>query len=1043
MHIANMATTNAYTNNNNPFRKQSPPTDRDEWEDWSDDERPATTILDDGPIDLEHGYTASNHGRRDSLHRYSIHKPVFRAKSKGHAKAKIAKAGITLDTNVVKSRNAPALQKKSTEQSARPENATRFADAAALRALEGSPNSASVGSFSWLRRKPGNLSAKSAKGSPLSPDSRPIVIGIAMSADTASEHQVSPQTAVVETPMAVQHYNQRLASQGTGVVETTPVQLRSVWSPDTEASESPYTSRAASSVYSQMTIRGGGGPDFSPAPPVPSLPATYKFQKTQQQQQQSLIDVEDDESGTPCTLFEEDGSPMAARKSIKPTSALSPQSAGTPKGWWDTVRISQQTNNPFRQTAMQTGESSSSAAAPSTDWWHKANENEKKAPLPLSDRPVMNATISQQNTGQSSRTIASSSSQNPPATRAEPQSEKARILLEQNNTESPVDQPPPYSLREVKYGAALTPHAINTDRVPSPGPISPGIPQMMSAPGAVMMEDVPITPRVVPEAVLHDRPIGTHVTHDQFREAAGTNMQSERNRRRHEKEEFVARKVGGFWRGRGCIPAEGCFGRTGREGRKRRRVCLGIFGGVLAAIILAVLLAVVLTHKKSNTVAATEPQVSQEPSESGTPVSPATSSSTPTPTPHNIWLNLTDFPPMPTGVLTVAGPNNSKSDTRCLTESAKTLWSCSIPKNQQDPDSQFKSNQPEFIFQIQFDNNTRALWNISSTGEQKKRGFGYVKSDEEASDSSAGRRSFASAVARAAAIMRRALVYDTGFSPNPTPPDEDEMFFLGNTTDDIKSDNKAGEPTPFFISLISSVDSTVGPDVLSKRGLGNGIDSGSSASQNISNFVSAPVKTDRSPLPAVMFPLPSQQPVRLYDRGLDTEHYGFYTYFNKSIFIFDQEEDNVLDADGGALLKDATALVVWSQARFLVKIWTRLNADLLGNQGPVVVMNEDDDDASHNLPGTMPYPVTIAEDFHGGDENTKGTIVWSIGDDGRVNTGNASLITVDKSAGGTLINPLSSEDPRLGGIDGGTGGCKCSWINFESSVSSFVDRYEG
>ncbi|ETS87979.1 hypothetical protein PFICI_01807 [Pestalotiopsis fici W106-1] len=1038
-----MATTNTHTSNN-PFRKQSPPPDRDEWEDWSEDERPATTILDDGPmVDVERGYTTSNHGRRDSMHRYSIHKPMFRAKSKGHAKAKIAKAGITLDTNVAKSRNPPALQRKPTEQSAHPENATRFADAAALRALEGSPNSASVGSFSWLRRKTGNLSAKSAKGSPLSPESRPIVIGIAMPSESASEHQVSPQTAVVETPMAVQHYNQRLASQNTGALETTPVQLRSVWSPDTEASESPYISRPASSIYSQMTIRGGGGPDFSSAPPVPSLPATYKFKQTQQQQQQqqqSLIDMEDDERGTPCTLFEEDGSPMAARKSAKPTSAISPEGTGRSKGWWDTVRISQQTNNPFRQTAMQTGESSSSAVTPTTEWWHKTNENEKRAPLPLSDRPVMNATVSTQNTGQSSRTIASSS-QNPSTTRAETQSEKARILLEQNGTQSPVDQPPPYSLREVKYGAALTPHAISTERVPSPGPISPGIPQTMSSPGAIMMDDVPITPRVIPGAVLHDRPIGTHVTHDQFREAAGTNMKSERNRRRHEKEEFVARRVGGFWRGRGCIPAEGCFGRTGREGRKRRRICLGIFGGVLAAIILAVLLAVVLTHKKSDTIAATQPQVSQDPVQSGTSVSSAIPSATPTPTPHNVWLNLTDFPPMPTGVLTVAGPNNTKSDTRCLTESAKTLWSCSIPKNQQDPNSQFDTNQPEFIFQIQFDNNTRALWNVTTTGEQKKRGFGHAMDDED-SDTVSGRRSFASAVARAAAIMRRALVYDTGFSPNPSPPDYKEMFFLGNTTDDIKSDEKAGEPTPFFISLLSSVDGTVGPDVLSRRGLGNGIDSGSSASQNISQFVDAPVKTDKTPLPAVLYPLPSQQPVRLFDRGLDTEHYGFYTYFNKSIFIFDQEEDNDEDADGGALLKDATALVVWSQARFLVKIWTRLDANLLGNQGPVVVMNEDDDDASHNLPGTMPYPVTIAEDFHGGDENVKGTIVWPIGDDQRVVTSNASLITVDKSAGGTLINPMGNEDPRLGGIDGGTGGCKCSWVNFVSDVTTFVDRYE-
>lgn len=1034
MHIANMVSLDAHTNN--PFRRQPPPPqqqpERDEWEDWSEDERPATTILDDGPmVDIGDGHTGGSHGRRDSMHRYSVQKPMFRAKSKGHAKAKIAKAGITLDTNVAKSRNTPRLQRKSTEQgSARPENAVRFADAAALRALEGSPNSASVGSFSWLRRKPGNLSAKSPKSSPLSPESRPIVIGIAMPSDTASE--VSPQTAVIETPMAVQRYNQRLASQTTA--STTPVQMRSVWSPDTEASESPY-----SSVYSQMSIRGGGGPDFSDAPPVPSLPATYKYK---QAQQQALIDLDDDENGTPCTLFEEDGSPMASRKSNKPASAISPDATGTPDGWWNTVRISQQTNhtnNPFRQTPMQTGESSSSALSPSpNEWWHKSNENEKR-PLPQSNLTA-NAAISQQNTGQSSPSVASSSQQ-PSTAQPESQSEKARILLEQNQNHdnSPVEQPPPYSLREVKYGGTLAPaHAVSTERIPSPGPMSPGIAGTMASQGAIMMDDVPITPRVVPSAVLHDRPVGTQVTNDQFTEAPGTNMASERNRRRHEKEEFYARKVGGFWRGRGCIPAEGCFGRTGREGRKRRRIYLGICGGLLAAIILAVFLAVIFTHKLGASTA--HDSVSQDPVESTPSDASPISSATPTPT-HNVWLNLTDFPPMPTGVLTVAGANNTKSDTRCLTESAKTLWSCSIPKNQQDPDSKFKNNQPEFIFQIQFDNNTRALWNLSDTSDDKKK---RDEIDDEEPSGIFGRRSLASAVARAAAFVRRAALYDTGFSPSPAAPDHDDLFFLGNTTDDIQADDKAGEATPFYISMLSSVDGTVGPDVLSRRGLGNGIDTapsgnGSSASQNISHFVDAPVKNDLTPLPAVLFPLPSQQPVRLYDRGLATEHYGFYTYFNKSIFIFDQTEDSTKDADGGALLKDATALVVWSQARFLVKIWTRLDADLLGGRGPVVVTQEDDDVASHDLPGTMPYPVTVGEDFHGGDETTKGTIVWPIGAGARVDTSDASLVTVDKGAGGTLINPLASADRSLGGVDGGSGGCKCSWINFETDATDFED----
>lgn len=1001
------------TNSNNPFRKPSKAPERDEWEDWDEDERPGTIILDDDDLSYD--------GQMDSLQRYSVQRPIYRAKSKGHTKAKIAKAGITLDTNVFKSRQTPRLSRRSTEQSARPENAGRFADAAALKALEGSPNSASIGSFSWLKRKHGNLSAKSAKSSPLSPESRPIVIGIAMPSDTASEHQVSPQTAVVETPMAVQHYNQRLAAQKTGGSVGTPVQLRSVWSPDTEATESPYSSRAASSVYSQITTRGGVGAGLDDAPPVPTLPATYKFK---QNQQQALVDLEEDETGTPCTLFEEDGSPSATRKSMKPISAISPEGTGKSKGWWDTVRISQQTNmspqstNPFRQTAQQTGESSSSAVTP-RDWWHETNE--KMPNLPQSNLTIMTAAVPQQTTGQSSRSVASSSQQ-PPVSRIETQSEKSHILLEENRAQTPIEQPPPYSLNEVKYGVVLPPnHFVNSQPIPSPGPVSPGLPGTMTSQGAIMMSDVPLTPRRAPTAVLPERPVGTYVSHDQFQEAPGTNFRTERNRRRHEKEEFAARKVGGYWRGRGCVPAEGCFGRTGREGRKRRRVCLAIFGGVLALIILIVVLAVVLTRKSMAASHDVPQSPAQSPEVTSAPI-------------DTVWLNLTDFPPMPTGVLTVSGPDNSETTDNCLADSAKTLWSCSIPKDQQEPKALYKPDQPEFIFQIQFDNNTRALWNISDTGEQPSQTDSSYQGDtdipkDDISIVISGRRSIASAVARAAAFVRRAVVYDTGFSPNPAPPEQAEMFFLGNTTDNIESDGKAGEPTPFFISLLSTIEGTVGPDVLSKRGIGNGIDSAptnGSASQNVSNFVDAPINSDGTPLPATLFPLPSQQPVRLYDRGLPTEHYGFYTYFNKSIYIFDQDQDNATDQDGGALLEDATALIVWFQARFLVKMWTRLDSELLGNG----TLPGTDGTSVSAQPGTMPYPVTVIEDIHGGDKNTKTTAVWNIGANGRVDTSSAKLVTINKGAGGTLINALNDADNSLGGIDGGTGGCRCEWINF-------------
>lgn len=1028
--------------NKNPFRKASPQPTREEWEEWEDDDSPETTIVDEGPlIDLEdHTGPSSKPERRNSLQRYSVQRPVFRTKSKGRQKAKIAKAGIKLDTDVSHFRQTQkAQQDKLGGRISRDAAGNRFADATALKALEGSPNSASIGSFSWLRHKSGQARKKMGAGPEpdLSPDSRPIMIGLAVPSEEMSDHQVSPQTAVVETPAAVRRYNQKSAALKNSPLARTPEQQRSVWSPDTEASESPYNPRSASSFYSQPSINGGN-PGAGDAPPVPVLPATYKFKQTQP----SAFTEPDDENDadSPCTLFEEDGSSPQATRNKPPkqkASAISPESACTqPSGWWDTVitPFSQtSTTNPFRQTPQQTGESSTSAAVPAPkDWWHDVDEKKRPA-----SRPGLTITAASpaQNTAwlaNAAASSSSSSSRSASASRPETQSEKARILLEENK--APTDEPPPYSplmaLGHAKLGVVLTPtqvnHGVNHgQRIPSPGPVSPFIPGTMASQGGIGLSEMITSPRIVPPAVLPDRPVGTFVTHDQFYAASRTDR-TERTRRRHEKEEFVARKAGGFWRGRGCIPAEGCFGRTGREGRKRRRLWLAGCCGFFVAIILIIVLSVVLTRKSTTTSHGASTTVSSGGNSQSDQQEPE----------QSIWLNLTAFPPIPTGVLTVAGPNNTEAVDGCVEGKSSLLWSCSIPKDQQD-DLAYGHDQPEFIFQIQYDNNSRALWNVSSTGEQPSRKT----------------RRATSLLGRVADALlpthsRRAIVYDTGFSPSPDPPDSKEMFFLGNTTDGVVADAKAGEPTPFFISVLASVDATVGPNVVQRRGLGNGIDAaptGNDTANNLTNILPAPETTDgKTPVPARLFPQSSQQPLRLYDRGLPTEHYGFYAYYNKTIYVADPDGDQLnskqLDGDGGALLSEATKLVIWSQARFVVKIWTQKGA------GSGVLLGADDGSTSSSSslsandtrPGTMPYPVTIGTDFHGGDRVDKGTWMWSLvsstdGDDTNststkvVDRSDPIVVSINNGFEGTWIN---SSDTSL--IDGGTGGCRCAWANFPS-----------
>ncbi|KAI1083228.1 hypothetical protein F5B20DRAFT_451851 [Whalleya microplaca] len=966
---------------NNPFRPPfDDPSPKDEWEDWDDEEEELGTgvpiVMEDKHgllIDLSDNNTRKSdepdtrHVSTRSAQRSSTQKPL-RQKSRGRQKAQNAKAGIKLVTDMSKFRRpVPASQY----------TRAKFADSVALRALEGEPTSASVGSFSWLKRKPGNarnnkLNKKATPDGPsdLSPEGQRIVIGISVPSDNLSEHQVSPQTAVIESPT---DFSRKPATKTGNPAALTPQQQRSVWSPDTEASESPYNGyRPASSLYSQPSAYGASARNTD-VPPVPALPATLK---SKQKQPMGLEDPDEDEVGTPCTLFEEDGSPMATRKSLKPKAAtVSPESATSRShGYWDQLTPFKQQTNPFKQSPQETGPSSATSLQ---EWWAGADEKKGESSRAPGLTIATPTSLPQQSTAQSVAVSSHPTSSDRPQT----QNEKAKILLQENQMSS--EEPPPYSppkaTNQVKYGAVLPPsHIVITEPVPSPGPMTPGLPGTMTTQGAINMADMPLASpgnRAVPAARLPDRPVGSYVTGDHFYEARGRAHKTERERRRHEKEEAVARKVGGFWRGRGLIPDKGCFGRTGREGRKRRRVCLGVIGGLIAAIILIVVLAVVLTRRPRD----------QGPE-------------------YSIWLNLTDFPPMPTGVLTVAGPDNPEAKNGCFVGTAETAWSCSLPKEQHDSVAPYAPDQPEFIFQIQYDNNTRALWKVQNDGEQ---------SNEE----------------------RRSIVTDEGFSPNPEPPSIAEMRFLGNTTDYIEADDKEGEPTPFYISLLKTVNDTVGPNMLSRRqGFNNAIgssDDNGTASVNLTEILPPPtLNGDGTGAPARLFPLATQQPVRLFDRGLVTEHYGFYTYFDKTIYMRDAVDRNALDDNGGALITEAKSLVTFTQTRFLVKIWTRMenNTQLLGNG----ITPGGDGPSNSTQPGTMPWPVTIIEDMHGGDKNKKVDFLYAVMDNQQINRTDAKLIITNRGFSGTLVNGMNiNPDLSLGGIDGGTGGCKCSWINFK------------
>ncbi|CAM1505596.1 Fc.00g112330.m01.CDS01 [Cosmosporella sp. VM-42] len=993
---------------------------REEWEEWEDDD--VVTPIDAGEqilIAAPPPPTTSSRPKSSvpRSSRVSAVK-VKRLKSRARNKTQNAKQGIKLITDMSAFRRQNHLAQQLRTPDGRP---VKFVDAAALRALEGEPNSASVGNWNWLNKgrtqSPATMSPQQPARSPdqqLSPEDRPIVIGISLPSDEYGDREMSPPTATatdLQTPLGF-HPTLRIppnASTQPYNPAPTPTVQRSVWSPDTPDTVCSFSpGRATSSIYSQV-LPFGAAP-AGDVPPVPALPANYK--KTPHQRLISLDlgnKEDDDDSGTPCTLFEEDGAISPEKLAVKgKAAALTPDSAGSKShGWWDHVvtpfmdkRLTFTTRKPRLESPQEEPEDewwSNPVPKPMTPQYLTPNPSQGPFQAPIVRAPTPRRSPSPRSettcvpesgpsTARSSRTLETHETS--------PVREKPQIIVTPVIPSEQSPAPPPYSppkkqqgAAPVRYRAVFPPgHPLQAEFPPSPGPVSPGLSATMTSQGAREMTEIPITPATIQtrsplsQIALPNRPIGTFLPHEHSHDTAGEMTRTERERRRHEKEDVVARRVGGLWRGRGCIPEKGCFGRSGREGRKRRRVWIGILSVVLLLLILCIVLAVVLTR------------------------------------PHHtkdipsIWVNLTDYPPMPTGVLTVVGPDNTVARDGCTEPS--TLWSCSLPKDQHDSVAPYKPDQPTVIMNIQWDNGTQDAWKVPNGDPPTP----------------VSRRSAGSA-AQAGSVIRERQISNETFTPDPSPPDFQEMFFLGDTTDNITSEDKGGEPTPFYISLLDSIDVVDSKD-LDKR---------QDVNVSIPDVLPSPdLNQDGTAKPAVMIPDPVQQPVRLYDRGLPTEHYGFYTYFKRTIYLksvtvlndTSDGDDIPLDKDGGCKETEANFLTTWSETRLLVRIWTRTlesnTSTLLTSSGqPTINGNE-----KLIRPGTMPYPVTVTLDTHGGNPAKKFVWDWPIDDRQQLDADHPKLLANNIGFAGTWINRRSRGDKKFGGFDGGSGGSEdnAAWL---------------
>ena len=462
--------------------------------------------------------------------------------------------------------------------------------------------------------------------------------------------------------------------------------------------------------------------------------------------------------------------------------------------------------------------------------------------------------------------------------------------------------------------------------------------------------------------------------------------------------------------GKGCLYCvKRCFAT-----KKRRRNC-GITAGLLAMIIVVLALAMTLTRKHKSM-----PVQSQ-------------------------WLNVTGYPPIPTGIATIAQPDAVDEDSGCVQPA--TMWSCALPKEQQASIPPNEPDQPNFRVQIFFSNGTAS--NTTANATVNKRDTRVFN-----------------AVTAGSFIRRRILAFRDvllDYTPSPSPPSQNDQIFLGNTTDNNAAPFD-GEATPFYITFLPTTTVPSVSQVLRRQA-----QSGTSTADpfpDIASAIPAPsVNPNGTAASATLLPLPSSQPLRLYNRGSSTEHYGFYNYFDRSIFLKNSTDATNAgvpsDQNGGSTESEATVRCTWAQTRFLVQIWTNkgTSASLLPSSNsttpaaPTPTSPSSSSRTSPNAttstandfsrPGSFPYPVSITLDRHGGDMESKMIYCYGMDDREAIVASEKSFHLEDRGFGGELVNEADGPFGNVtvtgdggtagwqGGIDGGSGGCSCRWQNWE------------
>ncbi|KAF2739218.1 hypothetical protein EJ04DRAFT_484747 [Polyplosphaeria fusca] len=860
----------------------------------------------------------------------------------------------------------------------------------------------------------------------ISPSDRPIPIGISVPSDSIADFSPYQST------------RQRSESDATLVTPSiiiTPAEaMKSVWSPDTE---SDYTPARSSSIYSRATFNFHS--TVSDAPPVPALPSnlfnpagnansntTHNVNASASHARNDTLDSagtafeEDDEIKrkdrvmSSSTLFEDDETPLRDEPNLSLDTTASSITRGS-HGWWNVITTPfefSRANSVWTQNGRNAertpdvpvipqkspsvhGNSPLVTIVHAAEVHAAASESgsidQTSTKSPPMDRRQDMANIEtqpkQRDTPDQTRQAPSSMDRNVSsplsAMSASPvigTAAMGTVLMPRQVSEDsrPIninielqDRRPPVNLTDVRANSpsivataqTSSPHPqhVNVNLPPSRGNNTRGFPLRFDPPPTVAQKT-------------------SHFSYDADTRASSptsTVLKDSKDPKKLKKRNKVKNLME-------MLP----FLRKNEKGKtqdkkkksRSRRWCCICCCCLIFLILLAVVIpvTVVLTRRHNN-----GPKAQDPPSEA----------------PPSQWLNLTGYPPIPTGVSTIAQPEAVEEESGCIQPA--TSWSCALPKEQQQSISPNKPDQPNFKLEITFQNGT--VSDPSKTRPAKRA---------------------PNPVSAGSLIRSRFLNLRAAPSASPAPPSLDDMKFLGETTDGVSSPFE-GEETPFFFSLQDT--STATTSRLVRRA---GDDS-----NNLTSVIPPPtLNSDGTAAPANLYPLSINQPLRLFNRGKADEHYGFYTYFDRSIFLKSITENatrggNPADIDGGSPFDAATLRCTWAQTRFLVQIWTN-------SQTTKPLLNGAGSNSSANTfkrPGSFPYPVTVTIDRHGGTATSKMAYCYDMEKDGSIKNDNSKrfFLLEDRSFGGNLVNPSRGPVQNVSGpIDGGSGGCHCQWQNW-------------